>query len=160
MKRINDLLFQFCKTAIMIMVPSMLVIIFAQVVLRYVFLSPFSWAEELARYLLIWISCLGAAYALREGLHISIIFIKRLFPSGIRTVFAFFVHILISAFFVMCIIEGFKLAISQWIERTPAMQVPMTFPFMAIPLGFAILLMFNLEILIGDINRVRAGEKL
>ena len=59
MKRINDLLFQSCKIALMIMVPFMLAIIFVQVVLRYVFLSPFSWAEELARYLLIWISCLA-----------------------------------------------------------------------------------------------------
>ena len=43
-----------------------------QVVSRYVFLSPGSWTEEVARFLLIWISLLGAVYAFRNGAHLGL----------------------------------------------------------------------------------------
>ncbi len=43
-----------------------------QVFTRFVLRSPSSYTEELARYLLIWVSLLGAAYASGQGLHLAI----------------------------------------------------------------------------------------
>jgi TRAP-type C4-dicarboxylate transport system permease small subunit len=83
MRKINDFLMSFCKISMIIMVPVMTAIIFMQVILRYIFLAPLSWPEESARYLLIWISCLGSAYAVRKGMHISVVFIKENLPLAI-----------------------------------------------------------------------------
>ena len=73
-KRLNDLILKMCGGLVMIMVPVMTLVIFVQVVMRYVFKSPFVWAEEFSRYLLVWISCLGAAYGIRTGMHIAVQF--------------------------------------------------------------------------------------
>ena len=43
-----------------------------QVISRYVFASPSSWTEEIARFLLIWISLSGAVYAFRTGMHLGL----------------------------------------------------------------------------------------
>ena len=152
MRRINDLLLMFCKYAIIAMVPVMTGIIFLQVVLRYVFQSPFSWAEELARYLLIWITCLGSAYAIRDGMHISIGYLRSKFKDAAKTFVTVVVYVMTLGFFIYCIKEGLLFSFAQWTQRSTAMQIPMTLPYMAIPLGFGIMFLVALECLIDEIR--------
>lgn len=149
----------FCKISLMIMVPIMTAVIFMQVLLRYVFMSPLTWPEELARYLLIWISCLGSAYAVREGLHISVVFIKNKLPQSTQVAVAIGVHLLVISFFVFGVVQGFKLSFSQWIELTAALRLPMTYPTLAIPIGFGIMIMFSLELLIQDVKKFLSANK-
>jgi len=103
MKKINDLLSWVCGVLVIIMVPVMTVDIFVQVVMRYVFSSPFMWAEEVARYLLVWISCLGSAYAVRKGMHISIAFVKDMFPSPVRVLLTISSHVIVMLFYFLFI---------------------------------------------------------
>ena len=51
---------------------TMVVIVFFQVVMRYVFQASLSWSEELARYLFLWLIWMGAAWATKLRCHISI----------------------------------------------------------------------------------------
>jgi len=152
MRRFNDLLLSLCKYAIIIMVPLMTGIIFVQVILRYVFHSPFSWAEELARYLLIWITCLGSAYAIRDGMHISISYLQSKLKGSAQTVVRMVIYVLTLGFFIYCIKEGMLFSLAQWTQLSTAMQIPMTFPYIAIPIGFAIMFLVALECLIDDIR--------
>lgn len=158
MRKINNFLMGFCKISIMIMVPIMTAIIFMQVILRYVFISPLTWPEELARYLLIWISCLGSAYAVREGMHISVVFIKNKLPRSTQTAVAIGVHLLVISFFAFGVFQGFKLSFSQWIELTAALRLPMTYPTLAIPIGFGIMIMFSVELLIQDVKELLSAK--
>ena len=151
MQRINNLVLFFCKYAIILMVPVMTGIIFLQVVLRYVFQSPFSWAEELARYLLIWITCLGSAYAIRDGMHISIRYLQTKLKNSAQTVVTVVVYVMTLGFFIYCIKEGILFSIAQWSQRSTAMQIPMTIPYIAIPIGFGIMFLVALESLIDEI---------
>ena len=152
MRRFNDLLLSLCKYAIILMVPLMTGIIFVQVILRYVFQSPFSWAEELARYLLIWITCLGSAYAIRDGMHISISYLQSKLKGSTQTVVRMVIYVLTLGFFIYCIKEGMLFSLAQWTQLSTAMQIPMTFPYIAIPIGFAIMFLVALECLIDDIR--------
>ncbi|UCF92241.1 MAG: TRAP transporter small permease [Desulfobacterales bacterium] len=152
MRQVNNVLLLFCRYAIIVMVPVMAAVIFVQVVLRYVFLSPFSWAEELSRYLLVWITCLGSAYALRDGMHISISFMRNKFKGPLQTIVTVAIHLVTLGFFIYCIKEGYAFAASQWTQRSTAMQIPMTFPLMAIPLGFGIMFLVGLESFMAEIR--------
>lgn len=65
--------FDFVVSRILIALMIMLVVdVCWQVISRYVFNSPSAYTDELARYLLIWIGLLGAAYALGQRLHLAI----------------------------------------------------------------------------------------
>ena len=44
----------------------------AQVFARYVFGAPFQWSEEVARFALIWMTFISAAYVMAEGRHIAV----------------------------------------------------------------------------------------
>lgn len=51
---------------------AMTIIVFAQVIARYVFHNSFEWAEEISRFLVVWITFGGSAYAFRKGAHIGV----------------------------------------------------------------------------------------
>ena len=157
MRKINDFLMKACGLLVIIMVPAMTIDIFVQVVMRYVFSSPFMWAEEVARYLLVWISCLGSAYAVRKGMHISIAFVKEMFPGYVRVLMTISSHVIVIVFFVLCIYHGWIDSLEEWTQRSAAMQISMTFPKMAIPVGFGLMVLFNLELLIEDLKEAFSG---
>ena len=61
----------------------MAVVVFLQVIFRYVLNLPLFWTEELARYCLVWASLLGSAVAVKRGQHIAVtIFMERLPPGA------------------------------------------------------------------------------
>lgn len=127
-------------------------IVFFQVILRYVFLSPLSWIEELARYLLVWISCFGAAYGVRKGEHIAVMFLNKMFKGYMKSALTILIHILVIILFMVCFMKGIGLSIRQWNVVTPALQIPRTLPYLGIPISFAIMLLFSLELFITDIK--------
>jgi C4-dicarboxylate transporter DctQ subunit len=154
MKKINELLSRLCRMLLIIMIPAMTGIVFVQVILRYVFLSPLSWIEELARYLLVWISCFGAAYGVRKGEHIAVMFLNKMFKGYMKSALTVLIHILVIIFFMVCFIKGIGLSIRQWNVVTPALQIPRTLPYFGIPISFAIMLLFSFELFIIDIKTI------
>jgi len=62
-----------------VLVAATVSLTFAQVVLRYVFNNPQAWAEEVGRYLFVWITFLGAAAAFARDTHIRIDVVLNLF---------------------------------------------------------------------------------
>ncbi len=67
----------------MVLVTALIVmslVVFVQVVLRF-FDNGVPWAEELARYLMIWAGFLGASIATRQRRHLKIDLLPRLLPA-------------------------------------------------------------------------------
>lgn len=82
-----------------ILVLVMVVLAGAQIVLRNVFDSGFSWAEPVLRALVLWSAMLGAAIATRDDQHIGLDFIAR-FVSGTALRAARFIALAFAA--VLC----------------------------------------------------------
>jgi TRAP-type C4-dicarboxylate transport system permease small subunit len=160
MQKINDFTSWLCKGLIMLMVLLMTVVIFAQVVMRYVFLSPFAWAEEVGRYLLIWISSLGAAYAVRHGMHISVIFISNKLKGITGLLVSIVIHLMVIAFSLVCLVQGLHLSFRQWDQLSAALRVPMTFAYFAIPFSFALVIMYTLELIAKSIEQARSKSRI
>lgn len=63
---------------------TMLLLAFAQVVLRNVFGTGFVWADTIVRHLVLWTGFVGAALAAGEGKHISIDALTKFVPPHTR----------------------------------------------------------------------------
>lgn len=50
---------------------AMTLLIFINVVLRYIFNTSLMWADELTRYILMWVTCIGANLCIRSGIHVK-----------------------------------------------------------------------------------------
>jgi len=65
---------------------SMVVVAFGQIVLRNLFDFSFLWADPFLRHLVLWTGMLGAAMATRDGRHIKIDVLSQLLPPRGRLV--------------------------------------------------------------------------
>ena len=72
MARILDLYCAFLKGVIALCLAVMVVLVFGNVVLRYGFNSGITISEELSRWLLVWLTFLGAIVAVREHTHLGV----------------------------------------------------------------------------------------
>jgi TRAP-type C4-dicarboxylate transport system permease small subunit len=83
MGRLLDLYCGVLKVAIALCLLAMVALVFSNVVLRYVFNSGIATSEELSRWLLVWLTFLGAIVALRQHAHLGVdTLIRALPPKG------------------------------------------------------------------------------
>src|SRR5436190_20185482 len=80
MERILDLYCVFLKAVIALCLAVMVILVFGNVVLRYGFNSGITISEELSRWLLVWLTFLGAIVALRDRDHLGVDTLVRALP--------------------------------------------------------------------------------
>src|SRR3954471_18212986 len=80
MDRLLDLYCAFLKSVIAVCLAVMVVLVFGNVFLRYVFNSGITMSEELSRWLMVWLTFLGAIVALREHAHLGVDTLVRILP--------------------------------------------------------------------------------
>ena len=120
---------------------TMALLVFVNVVSRYVFNYSIIWVEELTQYQMIWIAYLGAGLALREGRHVAVDSLQDLLPAPLRRFVRLLIWFAIAAFLVTLTILGFQIAAFTWNQETPVMNIPTGIPYLAIPIGAAVFLL-------------------
>jgi len=115
----------------------MVVLIFTQVITRYIFESSLSWSEEFARYVHIWQIWIGASFAIRKKEHIKVEAFKNLLNEKGRKVVELISLLLWFGLAVFLAIAGTDLITTMFNrgQFSPAMQMPMWTIYSAIPLG-------------------------
>lgn len=115
-------------------------LVFAQVILRGFFNSGISWADVVARHMVLWIAFLGAMLATRNRQHISIDLASRLVPRRARNALRFILDIV--ACIVCCVltIAAVKFVISEReMETVLFAGIPLWTIATIIPFGFAMI---------------------
>jgi C4-dicarboxylate transporter, DctQ subunit len=79
-ERADEVIDRIEQILLVILLSSMILIAFLQIVLRNVLSTGLSWGEPLVRNLVLWIGFIGAALATREGKHINIDVLSRWMP--------------------------------------------------------------------------------
>ena len=87
MGRIIDLYCRILKCTIAVCLAVMVVLVFGNVVLRYAFNSGITVSEELSRWLMVWLTFLGAIVALREHAHLGVDTLVRALPPRQARIF-------------------------------------------------------------------------
>ena len=133
---------------LLIMLMTIMVInVLWQVFTRYVLDSPSSFTDELARYLLMWVGLLGAAYASGKNMHLAInIFPSRLEVSNQRML-AIFVNILIIGFaLTTLVIGGGRLVYITSIlgQKSAALHISLAQVYSVIPLSGLLIIFYKL----------------
>jgi tripartite ATP-independent transporter DctM subunit len=114
-----------------------------QVTLRYVFHSGLPWPEELAIWSFCWAVFLGMGLATGRDAHIAIDTVPRLLSTRRRAMLDFFNRSVVAAASFMLLIHGYEY-VSRAIAASPALQWPMRYYFLAVPVGGLLNLFFLL----------------
>jgi TRAP-type C4-dicarboxylate transport system permease small subunit len=109
----------------------MTLFVFSNVVLRYMFNSGITWAEEASRYLFIWLIFLGAIVGLRENAHLGVeIFVKKFSPAKRRWL-AMFNYCVIMAIMGLVIHGAFKITLLTWTQSSASIGLPLSFVYLS-----------------------------
>ncbi|ASN06207.1 TRAP transporter small permease [Virgibacillus necropolis] len=125
------------------------VLLFVNIVLRYGFAANTTWAQEFIRYVMIWITFIGAGVCFRKGLHLGVDFLMDLLKGKAKKGLQIFVNLISIAFMLLLIKYGIDMVIftKGTGQITPSLQVPIFYIYLAIPIGSALSvlhLIFNL----------------
>ena len=120
-------------------------LIFAQVVLRYLFAVTPVWSEELGRYLLIWAVLAGSAVSVRGARHIRVEFLVELLPAGVRRAWYLLLDLVILALFLLLVATGIEAVGYNHSMRSLGLQVRLSYVMAGIPLFFGLAALFLID---------------
>lgn len=115
---------------------------------RYAIGSQADWSEELARFLLIWIGMLGAAYASGQHKHLAIDLLYPKLSEDNQRRLIVFINVLITIFaFAVLVIGGFRLMyITQVLgQLSAALRVPMFLVYAVLPVSGLLVMYFKVS---------------
>lgn len=152
------------RTVVVFLFGAIVVVVFAQVVSRFVFNAPFSWSEELARYLQVWLILLASAACVRRGLHLTVDYAVHSLGPQLRWAMRLLAIAGVVFFLGVVIVSGVVLISATANQATPALEIPIRVVYLALPLGALLMLLEALalahELLLNRPVRVaNAGEE-
>ncbi|SDG15954.1 TRAP-type C4-dicarboxylate transport system, small permease component [Celeribacter baekdonensis] len=128
-------------------------VITLQIVSR-VFFTSVGWTEEVARFLLIWITFLGAALAFQQGRHIAVTLLRDSLPLTLRRIVSGAGIVVTFTFLVTLAVIGWRYMNMQSYQKSPSLRLSMTYVYAVMPLASAI--MAGLSLI--DLIRLLAGQ--
>ncbi len=160
MKRFEDWLLRINKAVLVAFLFLMFVLVFVNVVTRYVLKFSLNWAEELSRYLMIWSAYLGMGLAMRENRHVAIEMLQDLLPMPARRALRAFNGLLLIAFMAVLTYLGIRYSAFAWSHETAAMQWSLGMVYLAVPIGALLFILYMVTILRDYINMPPTSEQL
>ena len=100
----------------------MVVVVGAQVALRYGFNSSLDWADEIARLTFVWSIFLAVALGIKTGSHIGVEILVAKFPRALRGALARGVALVCAAALLLVAWEAVNVAVDQWDELMGAVN--------------------------------------
>ena len=113
-----------------------------QVLSRYVLSKPLDWTEETARYLFVWVAMLGAGMAAKDRAHFFVDLLLERLPPRLEKYVTVFTGIVASVFLIVISWAALELAVSNGVQDSPVLTIPMSVPYFAIPVGLGLMALF------------------
>jgi TRAP-type C4-dicarboxylate transport system permease small subunit len=138
--RLDGVFLRANRALLILLLAAMALMVFANVVLRFLTSHSILWVEEVSRYAMIWLTFLGAGLVLRHGGHIGIDTLQTQLPRWAPKIRAT-IFVLALGFCMFMAWIGARYATLTWNQTTPVLQIPVGLVYLAVPAGFLLLTM-------------------
>ena len=141
----------------------MVIVILLQVFFRYVLNNALPWPDELARFLMLWMTGFIAPSAYRWGGFVSIEMLPKLLPKFLENILI--ISLLVLSLIILLI--GFQLGLQHvkigWIFNSSSLKIPfdliggeqkaikLAWMYMSLPVGIFLLILVNIELILKKI---------
>ena len=150
---------QFAWIAILLMV----IVIILQVFFRYVLNNALPWPDEVARFLMLWMTGFIAPSAYRWGGFVSIDMLERFLPKILSNILVFLILIISLTVLLIGFEMGLKHINVGWIFSSSSIKIPfsliggkteamkLAWMYMSLPVGIFLLILVNIELVLRTI---------
>ncbi len=119
------------NVAIACLLALMGVFVFGNVALRYLFNSGLPWAEELSRFLFVWLIFMGAVGALKDGNHLGFTSLVQRLPGRAKTLVYMVSNVIVLCTLWLLFQGSVRITKLGWLNAAPATGIPMSFMYVA-----------------------------
>ncbi len=120
---------------------GMALLVIANVIARYAFNHSFVWAEELSRYMMIWVGFLGSGLVLRAGAHIAVEVLQDLLPRRAAQALRLAVLLVMLVCIGAMLWLGVQYVQFAWGQESPVLNWNFGVIYLAIPIGAVLMLL-------------------
>ncbi len=138
----NALRRQPLEAALCAILVTIVAITFAQVVFRYVLQLSLTWSEELARFLLLWLASLSAAYAFKLRSHFALTFVVDWFAPKTQRYLRSLATFIVAGFLLIFIRQSFSFTLAVRDQIAPGTQMSMAIPYSSALVGSVLMLYY------------------
>ena len=151
---------------------SCVVLVNANVIMRYFFSMPIRWSEEVVTSLFVWTVFIGSAYAYRNHSHLGVDILVKMFPERGRKVIEFIIAILEMLVLIMLTVISAQYVYHLLVSRSGAfkpvltdmLRVPKAYTAVAVPIGFGVSAIHSVRFMVQRImalmgKKVEGGDK-
>ncbi len=148
------------------------VVVTVQVVMRYVFNASLIWAEELCRYILVWITFLLIGLAFHRGELIAVDLVTVRLRPTLRFAFKLLVTVPLLVFLGYIVVNGYRFAVRMGVQTLPAFdfiwssltgqeeaEISIFWVYVSVAVGCALLILHILVALAVEWRELRAGRE-
>ena len=163
LEKINTLFLRIGRQFAWIAILLMVIVILIQVFFRYVLNNALPWPDEVARFLMLWMTGLIAPSAYRWGGFVSIDLLERFLPKFVSIFLTLFLLILSLFVLVVGLELGLKHINAGWIFNSSSIKIPfnliggkaepikLAWMYMSLPVGIVFLISVNIELILRNI---------
>lgn len=144
---------------IILLFASQVVVVFSQVVWRFAFNNPFSWSEELARYMQVWLILLTSSVCIRKSRHLAVDYLSHHLSFKVQKILKLVSLLGIMAYVIVMVVFGIQMITVTASQTTPAMQIPIGLVYLAFPIA-GILMFLETFIVLAKVVIARTPDEL
>ena len=163
LQNINTFFLRIGRQIAWIAILLMVIVIIIQVFFRYVLNNALPWPDEVARFLMLWMTGLIAPSAYRWGGFVSIDMLQRFLPKILSNILVFLILIISLTVLLISFEMGLKHINAGWIFSSSSIKIPysllggkteamkLAWMYMSLPVGIFLLILVNIELILRTI---------
>lgn len=152
-------LFKALEWFAMICMVILTVIVFTDVILRYIFKQGFPWTQEIATLMLVWFSLIGMAIGVLEKIHISIEMFTSRLPDKVIGILESIDYILIAIFGGTMVYFGLVIMDATKLSTMPATKMPSAVLYIILPLSGVLVILNAILVVIKQEKKISDGNE-
>lgn len=136
----------------------MLVVAWVSVFSRYVLNHSLTWSEELQKILLVWFCLLSTSVISLNREHMGIVIFKEMMPLKVQRIMSLITQVVIAVICAVVVGIGVEMIIAAGDRLIPALQIPYTWSYSAVPVSFIIITFYEIRNTIYDFTNYKNSK--
>ncbi|MEP3634609.1 MAG: TRAP transporter small permease [Shimia thalassica] len=130
----------FERLLVALLLAGIVLLITANVVMRYVLNASLAWGEELTLWIFVWFVWLSVSYAFQKGAHVRITILRDLVSDKHKRYLDILVDILVMGFLIVLIVECLTLMSQPFVQSQTSVVLGLPIPILyaSAPVGAAL----------------------
>lgn len=145
-----EVVFKIMRVLLVTILVSMVGILVVHIFFRYVLNNSLTWSEELLKIMLVWFGMLSVAVLAARREHVAIVVFKSRMPQKVQDFLTKLTQLIIVGICILLVVVGVQYCMKAGFRLTPALRIPYTWAYAAIPVSFLPVMLFEVRNFIAD----------